>query len=175
MSRIVINAASAGTDNFKPLIWNRVQITKSLDEICHSLTLELPVSQRSLIAVHDTLEVRFYNKYITHNNGNLRVTTVRIDEITDMTDNGQKYISVLGRSPARDIIDSTWTGSAGGSDLLTVAQSVASKFGIIVHHLPRGQNNTETVSSLPQTKPVIYILQSRGATHVIGVLFWPKV
>ena len=147
MSRIVINAASAGTDNFKPLIWNRVQITKSLDEICHSLTLELPVSQRSLIAVHDTLEVRFYNKYITHNNGNLRVTTVRIDEITDMTDNGQKYISVLGRSPARDIIDSTWTGSAGGSDLLTVAQSIASKFGIIVHHLPRGQNNTETVSS----------------------------
>lgn len=147
MSKIVVNAAPAGTRNFKPLIWNRIQITKSLDEICHSLTLELPVSQRTNIAVHDTVEVRFYNKYIMHNSGNLRVTTVLIDEITDTTDAGRKYITVLGRSPARDIIDSSWTGKAGGSDLLTVAQSIASKFGIIVHHLPRGQNNTETVSS----------------------------
>ncbi|ERF61845.1 hypothetical protein HMPREF0860_1030 [Treponema socranskii subsp. socranskii VPI DR56BR1116 = ATCC 35536] len=147
MSKIVVNAAPAGTRNFKPLVWNRIQITKSLDEICHSLTLELPVSQRTNIAVHDTVEVRFYNKYITHNNGNLRVTTVLIDEITDTTDNGRKYITVLGRSPARDIIDSAWTGKAGGSDLLTVAKSIAGHFDIIVDHLPRGQNNTETVSS----------------------------
>ena len=147
MSKIVVNAAPAGTNNFKPLIWNRIQITKSLDEICHSLTLELPVSQRTNIAVHDTVEVRFYNKYITHNNGNLRVTTVLIDESTDTTDNGRKYITVLGRSPARDIIDSAWTGKAGGSDLLTVAKSIAGQFNIIVDHLPRGQNNTETVSS----------------------------
>ncbi|MGI5093437.1 hypothetical protein H0R96_12965, partial [Treponema socranskii] len=99
MSKIVVNAAPAGTRNFKPLVWNKIQIAKSLDEICHSLTLELPVSQRTNIAVHDTIEVRFYNKYITHNNGNLRVTTVLIDEITDTTDNGRKYITVLGRSP----------------------------------------------------------------------------
>ena len=147
MSKIVVNAAPAGTRNFKALVWNRIQITKSLDEICHSLTLELPVSQRTLIAVHDTIEVRFYNKYITHNSGNLRVTTVLIDEITDTTDAGRKYITVLGRSPARDIIDSAWTGKAGGTDLLTVAQAIASQFDIVVHHLPRGQNNTETVSS----------------------------
>jgi len=147
MSKIVVNAAPAGTRNFKPLVWNKIQITKSLDEICHSLTLELPVSQRTNIAVHDKVEVRFYNKYITHNNGNLRVTTVLIDEITDTTDNGRKYITVLGRSPARDIIDSAWTGKAGGSDLLTVAKSIAGQFDIIVDHLPRGQNNTETVSS----------------------------
>lgn len=147
MSKIVVNAAPAGTRNFKPLVWNKIQITKSLDEICHSLTLELPVSQRTNIAVHDKVEVRFYNKYITHNNGNLRVTTVLIDEITDTTDSGRKYITVLGRSPARDIIDSAWTGKAGGSDLLTVAKSIAGQFDIIVDHLPRGQNNTETVSS----------------------------
>lgn len=147
MSKIVVNAAPAGTRNFKPLVWNKIQITKSLDEICHSLTLELPVNQRTNIAVHDKVEVRFYNKYITHNNGNLRVTTVLIDEITDTTDNGRKYITVLGRSPARDIIDSAWTGKAGGSDLLTVAKSIAGQFDIIVDHLPRGQNNTETVSS----------------------------
>ena len=147
MSKIVVNAAPAGTRNFKALVWNRIQITKSLDEICHSLTLELPVSQRTNIAVHDTIEVRFYNKYITHNSGNLRVTTVLIDEITDTTDNDRKYITVLGRSPARDIIDSAWTGKAGGSDLLTVAKSIAGQFDIIVDHLPRGQNNTETVSS----------------------------
>lgn len=147
MSKIVVNVAPVETNNFKPLIWNRIQITKSLDEICHSLTLELPVSQKDLISVHDKIEVRFYNKHITHNNGNLRVTTVLVDEITDMTDNGRKYITVLGRSPARDIIDSAWTGSAGSSDLLTTAKSIAGQFDIIVDHLPRGQNNTETVSS----------------------------
>lgn len=146
MSKIVIRVASPGSDAFQPLIWNNVQITKSLDEICHSLTLELPVSQKSLVHKHDTIEVRFYNKYITHNDGNLRVTTVKVDEITDTTDGSRKYITVLGRSPARDIIDSAWTGSASGN-LLEIISSVAKTFGITVHHLPRGQNNTETVSS----------------------------
>lgn len=147
MSKIVIRVAYPGSDAFQPLIWNNVQITKSLDEICHSLTLELPVSQKKLLHVHDKIEVRFYNKYITHNESNsLRVTTVLIDEITDNTDSGRKYITVLARSPARDIIDSTWTGAASG-DLLAVITAIADKFDITVHHLPRGQNNTETVSS----------------------------
>ena len=146
MSKIVVNAAPAGTRNFKPLVWNKIQITKSLDEICHSLTLELPVSQRTNIAVHDKVEVRFYNKYITHNNGNLRVTTVLIDEITDTTDNGRKYITVLGRSPARDIIDSAWTGNAGGTTLLKVTEQIAhQKFNIEVHQIPRGIDFTETI------------------------------
>ena len=91
MSKIVINVVSAGSEKRTILQWKRVQIKKSLDEICHSLTLELPVSQKGLLKVHDTIEVRFYNKYITSNDGNLRVTTVRIDEITDMTKAGQKY------------------------------------------------------------------------------------
>ena len=33
MSKIVIRVASPGSDAFQPLIWNNVQITKSLDEI----------------------------------------------------------------------------------------------------------------------------------------------
>ena len=98
MSKIIINVVPAGSEKRTILQWKRVQIKKSLDEICHSLTLELPVSQKGLLNVHDTIEVRFYNKYITSNEGNLRVTTVRIDEITDMTEAGQKYITVLGRS-----------------------------------------------------------------------------
>ena len=147
MSKIVINVIPAGAGSKTTLQWNRVQIKKSLDEICHSLTLELPVSQKGLLNVHDTIEVRFYNKYITSNDGNLRVTTVRIDEITDMTEAGRKYITVLGRSPARDIIDSSWSDNvSGGADLLTVAESIASKFNIKVEHLPRGQNYTEAVS-----------------------------
>ena len=151
MSKVVINVAKAGTEgvegSFKPLVWKRVTIKKSLDEICHSLTLELPVSQKEKLHKHDTIEVRVYNKYMTSNGGNLRVTTVRIDEITDTTDSGRKCITVLGRSPARDIIDSSWTGEvSGGADLLDVATTIASKFGIRVEHLPRGQNFTEAVS-----------------------------
>ena len=70
MSSIVINVAPAGSKVFKQLQWNRVHIKKSLDEICHSLTLELPISQKDLLHKHDTIEVRFYNKHITHNSGN---------------------------------------------------------------------------------------------------------
>ena len=146
MSSIVINVAPAGSKVFKQLQWNRVHIKKSLDEICHSLTLELPISQKDLLHKHDTIEVRFYNKLITHNSGNLRVTTVRIDEITDTTDSGRKYITVLGRSPARDIIDSTWTGKTESATLLQVAETIAKgSFGIEVQHLPRGVDYTETI------------------------------
>ena len=147
MSSIVINVAPAGSDVFKKLQWNRVHIKKSLDEICHSLTLELPISQKDLLHKHDTIEVRFYNKHITHNNGNLRVTTVRIDEITDTTDSGRKYITVLGRSPARDIIDSTWTGTTDSATLKQIVISIAEIFGITVHQLPQGNDFTEMVPS----------------------------
>ena len=148
MSKIVINVIPAGSEKRTTLQWKRVQIKKSLDEICHSLTLELPVSQKGLLKVHDTIEVRFYNKYITSNNGNLRVTTVRIDEITDTTEAGQKYITVLGRSPARDIIDSSWSGRAKSATLLNVANSIAGKFGIKVQHLPRDVDYTETIPAI---------------------------
>ncbi|MEL3907906.1 MAG: hypothetical protein P1P64_02695 [Treponemataceae bacterium] len=145
MSKIKINVAPVGTNNFKPLLWNSVSITKSLDELCHSLTLELPVSQKHLVHVHDKIEVRFYNRNITHTGGNLRVTTVAIDEITDNTDSTNKSITILGRSPSRDIIDSAWSGKAGGADLLAVTRTIAGKFGIVVHHLPTTYNGTETV------------------------------
>ena len=148
MSKIVINVIPAGKKAATTLQWNRVQIKKSLDEICHSLTLELPVSQKELLQVHDTIEVRFYNKYITSNDGNLRVTTVRIDEITDTTDSGRKYITVLARSPARDIIDSTWSDKSESATLLNVANSIAGKFGIKVQHLPRDVDNTETIPAI---------------------------
>lgn len=148
MSKIVINVIPAGVGSKTTLQWNRVQIKKSLDEICHSLTLELPVSQKGLLNVHDTIEVRFYNKYITSNYGNLRVTTVRIDEITDTTDSGRKTITVLGRSPARDIIDSSWSDETKSATLLKVVETIASKFDITVHHLPRGVDYTETIPAL---------------------------
>ena len=148
MSKIIINVIPAGSEKRTTLQWKRVQIKKSLDEICHSLTLELPVSQKGLLNAHDTIEVRFYNKYITSNNGNLRVTTVRIDEITDMTEAGQKYITVLGRSPARDIIDSSWSGREESATLLNVAKAIAKKFDIVVQHLPRDVDYTETIPAL---------------------------
>ena len=149
MSKIVINVIKAQSKSRTALQWNRVQIKKSLDEICHSLTLELPVSQKGLLHVHDTIEVRFYNKYITHNDGNLRVTTVRIDEITDTTESGRKFITVVGRSPARDIIDSTWTGETNSATLLDVAKSIATgTFGIEVQHLPRDVDYTEIIPAL---------------------------
>lgn len=72
MSKVVINVAKAGTEgdkgSFKPLVWQSVTIKKSLDEICHSLTLELPVSsggrERTL---NDTGELPPCQVFLTEN------------------------------------------------------------------------------------------------------------
>lgn len=147
MSRIVISAAPAGTHSFKELLWQSVTIQKSLEDICHSVELILPVSQRDRVHKHDTLTVSYINKYLTDHNGRRPVTTVRVDEIKDSIDT-EKTVTVLGRSPARDIIDSTWSQTiAGQADLLTITRSIAGKFNIAVDHIPTTENGTKPVAN----------------------------
>lgn len=145
MSRIVINAAPAGTSNFKELLWQSVTVRKSLEDICHSVELVLPVSQRERVHKHDTLVVHYVNKFLTDNDSRRPVTTVQVDEIRDTIDTG-KTVTVFGRSPARDIIDSTWTAIYSGT-LLNVVEAIADKFGITVYHIPTTENGTQTVSN----------------------------
>ncbi len=138
MSKIIVKVAKAGTADFKELLWESVTINKSLDDICHSMELTLPVSQRDKIHKHDVVRVYYQNKYITDHEGLRPVTTVLVDERKDSIDSSQKRVTVLGRSPARDIIDSAWTGMFGSSPtLLDIVKSIAEKFGFTAYHMPK--------------------------------------
>jgi hypothetical protein len=64
------------------LLWRHIGIKKSLDDICHTLTLEIPPSERGKIHKHDKIEVRYENSLVKDSGGRRRVTTVMVDEIT---------------------------------------------------------------------------------------------
>jgi prophage tail gpP-like protein len=150
-SKVVIQAAPSGGGVFQKLTWRKIKVRKSLDEICHYMELELPVSERHKIHKHDKIEVRLFSPYITleeNKDQTRRVTTIMADEITDSTDAAQKGLMIIGRSPARDIIDSTWSGTISGQQNLEyVAGKVAEPFGIKVQRMPTDSPETGPVSS----------------------------
>ena len=56
--------------------------------------------------------------------------------------------AVRKRSPARDIIDSSWSDETKSATLLKVVETIAGKFDITVQHLPRDVDYTETIPAL---------------------------
>ena len=151
MSKVIVLAGSpqaAKIDDFKELLWRKVKIRKSLDEICHSVELELPASERNKIKRHDKIVVRVFNPNYTDSDQKRRVTTVFIDEITDFVKPGQKSLTVLGRSPARDIIDSTWSDTIlGSASFEDIAKKIADKFKIPLARMPKDSKPTDPVPS----------------------------
>jgi len=136
---VVINVARGGAE----LLWRRVRIRKSLDDICHTMELEIPASERARVRKHDRIQVRLENPLINDSGGRRLVATVMIDEITANAEPSNHGLTVLGRSPARDIIDSTWTDAAWPVNgdpwtLAAVAEKIAGKFGIGVSWFPQG-------------------------------------
>jgi prophage tail gpP-like protein len=97
--------------------------------------------RKNKIHKHDKVEVRLYSPYVTLNDNKdrtKRVTTVMVDEITDSTDTDRRGLLIVGRSPARDIIDSTWSGLVlHQQSLENVARTLADPFGIQVQRMPK--------------------------------------
>lgn len=151
----VVPAGNSGSAGAQAVIWSSLKIRKSLDEICHSVELEIPVSEKLKIHKHDKIIVWYLCKHITESSFDFvyrqkarRITTVMVDSIADSTDASSKSVTVYGRSPARDIIDSKWSGAImGNPDLLKVLTEIAKPFDITVYHMPTNQNNTNTISS----------------------------
>jgi prophage tail gpP-like protein len=74
------------------------------------------------------------------------VTTVLVDEITANVDITKHSVIVLGRSPARDIIDSTWTDELEDMTLGQVVKEIGEKFNITCATFPTNKPDmTETV------------------------------
>jgi len=131
-NRVIVQAADPGSYSFRELLWRKLLIRKSLDEICHYMELTLPESEKDKIHKHDKVEIRVYNEYISEserNNRKRRITTIMVDEVTCTVDASQKSLTVIGRSPARDIIDSAWYGwCTNQMSLEAVANEIVSPF-----------------------------------------------
>jgi len=138
MSKVIVINATGGRE----LLWRHVKVRKSLDDICHTLELEIPSSERRNVRKHDLIEVRCYNPLFSEGARRPLVTTVRVDEVTASVDVSKHSAMVLGRSPARDIIDSTWGGRLWLNDdgvsytLASATRAIASKFEIATGWFP---------------------------------------
>ena len=156
-SKVLVRVRPAGGGEWAGLAWQKIRIRKSLDEICHSLEMELPAGERGKIHRHDTVEVRYDNRYISGAEANEQkrlVTTVLVDEATAAADTGTKNITVTGRSPARDIIDSAWSGginpqrrNEGKRTLEGAVADIAGKFNITVTRMPTDSPETGYITS----------------------------
>ncbi|MCL2792239.1 MAG: hypothetical protein FWD87_04035 [Spirochaetaceae bacterium] len=141
-TEVIIRVLPQDSNTFHNLLWKSVKVKKSLDEICHSVELKLPFSERNKIKRHDKIEVRVFNKNYTASNKRPRLTTVFIDEITDLATAKERSLVVIGRSPARDIIDSTWTETLlGSTSFEKIVRNIGEKFNIPLALFPR---NLET-------------------------------
>lgn len=124
----------------RTLSWTRVYVRKSLDEICHSIEVELSPSERPRIALHDWIIVRRHTRLPDRPHTRL-VTVGRIDEIRSAADRDQTLL-VTARSPARDIVDSTWSGSLSGLTFLGVVEAIAAQCGLKAMHMPTNVGDT---------------------------------
>ncbi|MDR1031030.1 MAG: hypothetical protein LBL76_09190 [Treponema sp.] len=143
MSRIVVKDVTTN----RVLVWRHLFIRKSLDSICHTLEVEIAPTERKWIHTHDKLEVRVPNPVMKDSEeaGGRRVTTVLVDEITAQVDGSTHRITVLGRSPARDMIDSTFSDDYPEMTLKALTNRIGGKFSITCETFPNTEDPTQLV------------------------------
>jgi prophage tail gpP-like protein len=135
MSKVIVRNATTGQE----LLWRSIKIRKSLDEICHTLELEIPPSERLKVGRHNRVTVTYENPLVTNSGGTGLITTVLVDEVTLSADVTKYNLIVFGRSPARDIIDSTWSDTCPDMTLREITRYIGEKFNIICDTFPPDQ------------------------------------
>ena len=181
MSRIrLVNATLK-----KELVWRHLKIKKSLDDICHTLTAELDKDERLKVRRHDRIEARYENSAVTDSvaAGGRLITTVLLDEITSDVDVSKHSVTIIGRSPSRDIIDSSWSDKLSDMTLREITRTIGKKFGITCDTFPVNKPDpTKTVKGFgwenesPWTKLITeadaqgFILTSNEAGNLY---LWP--
>jgi len=135
----------------KELVWRSIKIKKSLDEICHTLEMELMPSEHLKVNKHDKLTIKCKNKLFKSGWSDL-ITTVLVDEKVVSIDDTKHSLQIIGRSPARDIIDSTWSNEDEDENktLRKALQIIGDKFNITCDTFPENKPDpTEIVGEFP--------------------------
>ena len=137
MSEVAVAVWNSDKQGFVNIPYKRVFIRKSLDEICHYVEVEITDTERKYVHKHGTLQVRLVSRYITEGRdsyaphyGYHPVTTIKIDEVNVSYEDDKRTVTAIGRSRARDIIDSKWSGTVlGSATLLKILRQIAGEFG----------------------------------------------
>jgi prophage tail gpP-like protein len=178
MYKVIVKNATTKQE----LLWRSVKIRKSLDEICHTLELELSPGERSKVRRHDKIKVECKNPLVFSTGGLELITTALVDEVTASSDVTKNSLTVVGRSPARDIIDSTWSDTCSDMTLRQITRHIGNRFGIACDTFPLDPDPTKVVSAFgwenesPWTKLITesdnqgYIFTSNQAG---GLYLWP--
>lgn len=112
-----------------------LQIRKSIDEICQSATINCPFGEFKKVKKHDKI---FIKAVMDWNKDERALCYILVDDITATINASEKSMSIVGRSYARDIVDSSDSGEVEGCTLVQIVQKVASKYNpnIKVQHYP---------------------------------------
>ena len=118
--------------------FQKLYVRKSLDELCHYLEMDIaqPVMKKKdndkeekepEIERHKTVEVYYEFAGVRH-----QVTTIEIDTVSRVLTSERSVCRVSGRSPARNIVDSSWSEQLKQQTLLQVLKHIAARFGMKV-------------------------------------------
>ena len=137
MSEVAVAVWNSSARKYINVSYRRVFVRKSLDEICHYVEVDVSKEERKFFHKHGIMQVRCLSQYITEGRdsydakyGFHPVTTVYIDDIDEETQKDSATVTIIGRSKARDIIDSKWSGTVLGSPtLLQILRQIAGEFG----------------------------------------------
>lgn len=136
----------AKSDNSKTNLIKFYSLTvrKSIDEICQSAEIHCPLSEFKKVQKHDKI---FIKAVMDWNNEERAFCYILVDSIAATLNNNEKSMTIIGRSYARDLVDSVDTGMINGGTLVQLVQRVASKYNssIKVEHYPTGQDPSPNI------------------------------
>ena len=115
-----------------------LKVRKSIDEMCHTAEITCPLTELKKVKKHDIINI----KMVMWNKDERNVTTTLIDDISatlatggtqcgqtpQSSNNSQKQMTIMSRSFARDIIDSSDSGRVEGGTLVEVVKKIAQKY-----------------------------------------------
>jgi prophage tail gpP-like protein len=113
------------------------------------MDLEIAPGERGKARKHDRIEARCENALVKDaSNGRRLVTTVLVDEITDNADGARHSVRVVGRSPARDIIDSTWSEDYRTMTPRELTRAIGKRFGIACYTFTQKKGDPDLTESV---------------------------
>lgn len=114
--------------------YTSLKVRKSIDEMCHTAEIACPLTELKKVKKHDVINI----KMVMWNKDERNVTTTLIDDISATLNNTQKQMTIMSRSFARDIVDSSDSGRIEGGTLVEVVKNIAQKYNkkIAVEHYP---------------------------------------
>lgn len=105
--------------------FQRLYVRLSMDEICHYMELDVAENVAVQIKKHSRLQI--YYSMAGHER---LVSTIVVDSVSRLLNAESVSYRVTGRSPARDILDSSWSEQLSGMTLYECVKHVAGRFGL---------------------------------------------